>query len=320
MKELDTAETALSLKKPAKSRKKWAVYLRNNFDLYLMLLPGVIIVLVFNYIPMYGVQIAFREYVPTKGFLGSDWVGLKHFARFFESFYAGRTISNTVFLSLYSLLAGFPLPIILALMLNQVSSSKFRRIVQTITYAPNFISIMVLVGMLNVYFSPTYGLWSYVVKFFGGTPRALLAEPGTFRHFYVWSGIWQGTGYGSIIFFAALSAISLELHEAAIIDGASKLQRIWYIDIPGILPTATIMLIMSFGSLMSVGFEKAYLMQNTRNTITSEILSTYVYKVGLLDGRFSFSAAIGLFNTMINFVLLLLINMFARKVGETSLW
>ena len=317
MSDLSTAKAA---RRRATRRHRWAVYLRNNYDLYLLLLPTIVLVFIFSYIPMYGIQIAFRDYVPTKGYLGSPWVGMKHFIRFFGTFYAGRTISNTIILSLYGLIAGFPLPIVMALMLNQVNSSKFRRIVQTVTYAPNFISTMVLVGMINIFFSPTYGLFAHIVKALGGSVEAWLANPRYFRHMYVWSGVWQGTGYGSIIYFAALSGISPELHEAAIIDGANKMQRIWHIEIPGIMPTAIIMLIMSCGNIMSVGFEKVYLMQNSRNTVTSEIISTYVYKVGLLDGRFSFSAAVGLFNTVVNFILLTLVNGFARKVSDTSLW
>ncbi len=269
---------------------------------------------------MYGIQIAFRDFAVTKGISGSPWVGLKHFRRFFETYKAQEIIMNTIQLSLYQLLAGFPLPIVLALLLNQLPSQRYRRFIQTVTYAPHFISVMVLVGMMNVLLSPNSGIINKFLEMLGIESKPFMAEPGWFRHLYVLSGIWQGTGYGSIIYFAALSGISPSLHEAAIVDGATKLQRIWNIDIPGIMPTAIIMLILAFGSIMGIGFEKAYLMQNSRNLENSEIIATYVYKVGLIDGRYSFSSAVGLFNTIINFIILVSINSLSRKISETSLW
>lgn len=300
--------------------QKTLAYYKRNYDLYLLLLPTLAYIIIFHYIPMYGIQIAFRDFAVTKGISGSPWVGLKHFRRFFETYKAQEIIMNTIQLSLYQLLAGFPLPIVLALLLNQLPSQRYRRFIQTVTYAPHFISVMVLVGMMNVLLSPNSGIINKFLEMLGIESKPFMAEPGWFRHLYVLSGIWQGTGYGSIIYFAALSGISPSLHEAAIVDGATKLQRIWNIDIPGIMPTAIIMLILAFGSIMGIGFEKAYLMQNSRNLENSEIIATYVYKVGLIDGRYSFSSAVGLFNTIINFIILVSINSLSRKISETSLW
>lgn len=300
--------------------QKTLAYYKRNYDLYLLLLPTLAYIIIFHYIPMYGIQIAFRDFTVTKGITGSPWVGLKHFRRFFETYKAQEIIMNTIQLSLYQLLAGFPLPIVLALLLNQLPSQRYRRFIQTVTYAPHFISVMVLVGMMNVLLSPNSGIINKFLEMLGIESKPFMAEPGWFRHLYVLSGIWQGTGYGSIIYFAALSGISPSLHEAAIVDGATKLQRIWNIDIPGIMPTAIIMLILAFGSIMGIGFEKAYLMQNSRNLENSEIIATYVYKVGLIDGRYSFSSAVGLFNTIINFIILVSINSLSRKISETSLW
>ena len=295
-------------------------YVSQNYDLYLMLLPTLVYFVVFHYLPMYGVQIAFRDFFPGKGILDSTWVGMKHFLRFFGTYKAKEIILNTVTISFYEIVAGFPLPIILALLLNQLPSRRYRRIVQTVSYAPHFISIMVLVGMLKLFLSPTFGFSGHLIRALGGTPLPYISEPEYFRHLYVWSGVWQNMGYASIIYFAALSSINPELHEAAIVDGATKLQRIRHIDIPGILPAIVILLILNFGQIMTVGFQKAYLMQDARNIVNSEIIATYVYKVGLIDGRFSFAAAVGLFNNVINFILLVTINKISRRVSETSLW
>jgi putative aldouronate transport system permease protein len=295
-------------------------YVSKNYDLYLMFLPTLIYFIVFHYLPMYGVQIAFRDFLPSKGILGSPWVGMKHFLRFFGTYKAKEIILNTVVISFYQIIAGFPMPIILALLLNQLTSSRYRRVVQTVTYAPHFISIMVLVGMMKVFLSPSFGIAGHLARALGATALPYISEPEYFRHIYVWSGVWQNMGYGSVIYFAALSAINPELHEAAIVDGATKVQRIRHIDIPGILPAIIILLILNFGRIMTVGFQKAYLMQDSRNIVKSEIIATYVYKVGLVDGRFSFSAAVGLFNNVVNFILLVTINQISRRLSETSLW
>ena len=304
----------------AVKKQSFKAYMKGHYDLYLLLLPAILYTAVFLYIPMYGVLMAFQDYSPVKGIIGSNFVGLKHFKKFFSTYMAKQIISNTVILSGYSLLASFPFPVILALMLNYCVNRRFGKIVQTVTYMPYFISVMVLVGMMNIFFSTNYGVVNTVLQALGIEPFSFMSSEKSFRHMYVWSGIWQGMGYSSVIYFAALSGIDPTLYEAAELDGASKLQRIRYIDLPSIMPTVIIMLIMSAGNIMSIGFEKAYLMQNDRNSGVSEIIATYVYKVGLIDARYSFSAAINLFNSAINFVILIVINKISRKLSDTSLW
>ena len=304
----------------AVKKQSFKAYMKGHYDLYLLLLPAILYTAVFLYIPMYGVLMAFQDYSPVKGIIGSNFVGLKHFKKFFSTYMAKQIISNTVILSGYSLLASFPFPVILALMLNYCVNRRFGKIVQTVTYMPYFISVMVLVGMMNIFFSTNYGVVNTVLQAVGIEPFSFMSSEKSFRHMYVWSGIWQCMGYSSVIYFAALSGIDPTLYEAAELDGASKLQRIRYIDLPSIMPTEIIMLIMSAGNLMSIGFEKAYLMQNDRNSGVSEIIATYVYKVGLIDARYSFSAAINLFNSAINFVILIVINKISRKLSDTSLW
>jgi putative aldouronate transport system permease protein len=290
-----------------------------NYQLYLMLLPGIIYVFLFHYISIYGVQIAFRDFEAVKGFWGSDWVGMANINRFFRSPDFTTIIWNTLSISLYQLIIGFPLPIILALFLNHCPSNRFRKIVQNITYAPHFISVVVLVGMLLVMMSPR-GVFSTMVKWTGAAPELYMGKPEYFRHIFVWSGIWQSLGWNSIIYIAALSGVSPELHEASIVDGANKLERIWHIDLPTIIPTAVILLVLAAGGLMSVGFEKAFLMQNSMNITRSEIISTYIYKKGLMDVDYSFSTAVGLFNNVINFILLITVNKIAKKLTDSSLW
>ena len=291
-----------------------------NSLLYLLLLPAVLYALIFLYAPMGGVLIAFKDYSPTKGIFGSPWVGLKYFLRFFNSYNFGEIFYNTLSLSVYNLVAQFPIPIVFALLLNQMRHRRFKKVVQTVSYAPHFISMVVLVGMLNVFLSPSTGVVNALIKALGGNAVYFLGKAELFRPVYVWSGVWQDTGRSAIIYIAALSGIEQELHEAAMVDGASKLQRTLYIDIPGIMPTAVIMLILNMGRIMSVGFEKAYLMQNTLNISASEIISTYVYKVGLLNAQFSLSTAIGLFNSVISCVLVVSVNYIARRYSDTSLW
>ncbi len=293
---------------------------RHNWGLYLLLLPAVVYALVFLYLPMVGVVIAFEEYSPTKGFFGSPWVGIKYFKKFFESYNFWQIFYNTVTLSFFSLLATFPIPIVFALLLNQMRTKHLKKVVQTVSYAPYFISTVVLVGMMSVFLSPSTGIVNIVIKMLGGDPVYFMGKPELFRPIYVWTSVWQTTGRSAIIYIAALTGVSMDLHEAAMVDGASKLQRTIHIDVPGILPTAIIMLILNLGQIMSIGFEKAYLMQNNLNITASEIISTYVYKIGLLGAQFSFSTAIGLFNSVIGFVLVILVNTAAKKLGETSLW
>ena len=297
-----------------------AVRVSRAWQLYLLLLPTFGFILLFQYVPMYGVVIAFKNFKPYLGIMGSKWIGFRHFQRFFDSASFWRLIGNTLTLSVYSLVAGFPIPILLALLMNMVRRTGFKKTVQLVTYAPHFISTVVIVGMLNVFLSKNFGLANHLIAALGGRRLFFLGEPDWFRGLYVWSGVWQSMGWGSIIYLAALSSIDPELHEAAVVDGASLLQRVRHIDIPGILPTVVILLILQVGRVMSVGFEKAYLMQNALNLPKSEIISTFVYKVGLLDAQFSFSAAVGLFNSVINFILLIGVNRVAKALGQSGLW
>ncbi len=294
--------------------------IKKNYVLYLFLLPSFLYLLLFHYWPLYGVQIAFKDFKATEGIWGSPWVGVDHFVRFFESFQFWQLLQNTITISLYALIMGFPIPILLALILNYMTIPHFKRFAQTVTYAPHFISTVVMAGMVILFLSPSSGLINTLIGVFGVEPVSFMQQPDLFKHIYVWSGIWQNTGWGSVIYMAALSAVSPELHEAAIVDGASKWKRIWNIDIPAILPTAVIILIMNVGSVMSVGFEKVYLLQNDANLAASEIFSTYVYKIGIQSAQYSYSTAIGLFNNVINFVLLISVNQLSRKWTGSSLW
>lgn len=289
------------------------------WQLYILLLPALVGLLLFSYGPMYGIVLAFKEYNPLSGIIGSPWVGMKHFNRFFRSPFFSQIIWNTLYLSLYGLFVGFPLPVLLALGLNQVRSLGFKKTVQTVTYAPYFISTVVLVGIINIVFAET-GFVNQFLKMIGKESVLFMGSARYWRHIYVWSGIWQGMGWSAIIYIAALSGVDPVLYEAAIIDGATKLQRIIYIDLPSIAPTIVITFILSAGSIMGIGFEKAFLMQNPLNASVSEIIPTYVYKVGLISGEYGFSTAVGLFNSVINCVLLLTVNKIARRFGQSSIW
>lgn len=302
--------------------KRWNTLrlMKRNWVLYLFVLPAVVYVIIFNYVPMYGIQIAFKNYRPGLGIWDSPWAGLKWFERFFTSPNCLTLIGNTLSISIYSLVAGFPFPIILALILNYTRSMKFKRFAQTVTYMPYFISTVVLVGMIGLFMSPSSGFVNTIIKSMGGEAVYFLGDPKMFRHIYVWSGIWQGMGYSSIIYIAALSGVSPELHESARIDGANIIQRMRHIDIPTILPTVVILLVMNVGSIANVGYEKVYLMQNSLNLSASEVISTYVYKIGLKDAQFSFSTAIGLMTTAINFVLLIIANTASNKLTGSGLW
>ncbi len=295
--------------------------LKDNWVVYLFWLPAIIYIIVFAYAPMYGIQIAFRNYRFADGFFGSEWVGLKWFERFFDAPRFALILKNTLTVSIYSLAVGFPIPIILALIMNNIKSLKYKKFAQTITYMPHFISTVVLVGMMHIMFSPRSGVVNTILSWIGlSGDYFFMGEPKYYIHMYVWSGVWQSAGWGSIIYMAALAGVDQSLHEAARIDGANKLQRIWHIDIPGIMPTICIMLIMRFGSIMSVGYEKVYLMQNALNTQYSEVISTYVYKMGLINKEYSYSAAIGLFNSVINFVLVITMNKIVKKLSGSGLW
>ncbi|WP_020619292.1 ABC transporter permease [Paenibacillus daejeonensis] len=290
-----------------------------SYELYLLMLPTLIYFAIFQYGPIYGVQIAFKQFTISRGITGSPWVGFEQFERFFSSYQFWNLLQNTLLISLYEL-ALFPIPIILALLLNQLTSHRFRKLIQTVTYAPHFISVVVMVGMLYLFLSPSKGILNQILMLFGLDPVFFLAAPEWFKTVFVFSGVWQNAGFSMIIYIAALAGVSPDLHEAAVMDGASKARRIWHIDLPGIMPTVMILLILNIGQFMSIGFEKVYLMQNSVNITSSEIIQTYVYKAGLLNAQYSYSTAIGLFNSLISFVLLLSVNMIARKLNQTSLW
>lgn len=286
---------------------------------YLLLLPALIYVLIFNYGPMYGIQIAFKNYKGTLGILDSPWVGFKHFKDFFSGYYFGTLLKNTLILSVYNLAVGFPIPIIVALILNE-TGPKLKKSAQTILYAPHFISMVVLCGMIVTVFSKESGVVNTILEALGMERVYFMGEPGAFRHLYVWSGVWQQMGWNAIIYIAALSSVDPSLHEAASIDGATRMQRIIHINIPTIMPTIIITLIMAVGNIASVGYEKAYLLQTSLNVDVSEIISTYVYKRGIVDANYSFSTAVGLFNNLINIAMLCIANTVSRKVSETSLF
>lgn len=293
-----------------------------NWGLYLLLLPALVLLILFAYKPMYGVVIAFKNYKNSLGILGSPWADplFKNFQRFFNSYQCGATIRNTLRLSLYSLAVGFPIPIILALMINQITAMRFRRTFQTILYLPHFISTVVMVGLLLIWLSPSSGLVGAFYRLLGKDAPNVMTSASGFPSIYVWSDIWQHAGWDSIVFLAALSSIDPTLYEAATVDGATRWQKMRYIDLPLLMATACIMLILRAGNLMNVGFEKVFLMQNDLNMSTSEIIATYVYKMGLRNSQYAVSTAVNLFNNLVNFVLLLLVNCVTRKLGETSLF
>ena len=304
-----------------RTRRFWMSIFK-NWQLYLLLIPPIVYVLLFKYQPMYGAQIAFRRFSPIKGIAGSKWVGLDNFTKFFSSPMFSRLIENTVLLSVFSLIASFPFSIVLAIGLNYIRNVKYKKTVQMITYIPYFISVVVMVGIMQQAFSMRFGVVNSVIKFFGGTPINFFAKPEYFRPLYVFSGIWQSAGWNSIIYISALAGVDPQLHEAAIVDGASIFKRVVHIDIPCILPTVIIMLILNMGSFLSIGFEKVYLMQNDLNVVKSEIIDTYVYKMGLASAssNFSYSTAIGLFQSVIGFFLTVTVNGVSRRLTQTSLW
>lgn len=314
-------------------RARVARQMHDNWQLYLLILPGVLYILIFRYWPMFGIQIAFKDFKATKGIWDSPWAMqrgevnvFKHFERFLNSKYSFQIIGNTVLISVYSLLANFPCCILLALMMNELRSRKYRKTVQFVTYAPHFISTIVLVGIMQQLFAApsalmrSGGVVNTLIQAMGGQPVQFMFSEYTFRHMYVWSGVWSGAGWGSIIYMATLSGVDPEQYESALLDGATKLQRIWYITLPVLVPTAVTLFILDVGSVMSVGFEKAYAMQNDVNRNTAQVLSTYVYQQGLVDGNTSFATAVDLFNSVINLMLVLIVNYVSRKVSDVSLW
>ena len=296
-------------------RRDWI----RNRSLYVMVIPVLLFYLLFHYKPMYGAIIAFKDYTPALGVAESPWVGLANFVRFFKSVYFVRLIKNTILLSVYNLIFGFPAPIILALLLNEVRNKHFKNVTQTITYLPHFISLIVVTGMLTD-FSMASGLFNDIIAFFGGERSPLLQNPKLYRTMYVASGIWQQVGWGSIIYLSALAGVDQQLYEAASIDGAGKWKQLLNVTLPGIAPTIIIMLIMRMGSLMNMGYEKTILLYNPSTYDTADIISSYIYRVGLLEQDWSYSTAVGLFNSVINFGLLIFTNKMSKKYSETSLW
>ena len=294
--------------------------MKKSMPLYLLLLPSAILLFCFSYLALGGVIIAFKDYSPALGIIDSPWVGFDNFLQFFRSYQFPVTMKNTLVLSLYGILVGFPLPIALALMCNQMKTRMFKKVFQVVTYLPHFISTMVMCGLILIFLSPSSGLLANIFGVLGIEVPNLMADADAFKHVYVWSDIWQHLGWDSIIYLAALSSIDPTYYEAATIDGASTLQKIRHIDLPLIMPTAMVLLVLRAGSILGIGFEKVYLLQNTQNILSSEIISTYVYKIGLQSCQYSLSTAIGLFNTVVNVVVLLLINFIAKKTTQTSLF
>lgn len=323
------AKNAAAQKRPKRGFGSWLKYeltdwkkaLKRDYDVYLLILPVVIFFVVFCYVPMYGVQIAFKNYSPALGFTDSPWVGLTHLTRFINSLYFGRVIKNTLIMSVYSLIISIPAPVILALLFNEIRTKKLKVSMQAISYAPNFISTVVMVSMITMFLTPQTGFVDAILRVFGySSEQSIINSPSAFYHIYVWTGVWQSMGWSSVIYSAAIEGVPVDMYEAARLDGANKLKQIWYITIPSISPTIIILAIMAIGNVLNIGYEKVFLMQTDLNLTSSEIISTYVYKSGLQQAQYSFSTMVGLFNNVINFVILILANSIAKRVSETSLW
>ena len=316
----DAIKNTGKLLSPQKKLNALAQNFLKHWQLYLIMLLPITYIVVFHYIPMYGVQLAFRRFNPMLGITGSPWAGFQFFDQFFRSPSSREVIWNTLEISTYSIVAGFPIPIILAIAINEVKNSFFKKTVQMVTYAPFFISTVVMVGMLLQLLASRTGLIGRVISMIVGQEVHIMNNPALFQDIFVWSGIWQGAGIGAVIYLAALSGVNPELQEAAVIDGASKIQRIWNVDIQCIRPTIMMLLILSIAGIMNVGFERVFLMQNPLNLSESEVISTFVYKVGLVSANFSFATAVGLFNSVVNCVLLVTLNYILKRGGEASLW
>ena len=305
-------------------RRPAALLFRKNFrehwQLWLMMLPAIAFIFIFSYKPMYGVQIAFRRFNVRKGITGSDWVGLAQFTRLFKSYWFPVILTNTLTISALSLVLGFPAPILLALMANEIRSDKVKSIFQTVTYAPHFISTIVMCGMIILFLSPTAGIINRLLNLLGHESVFFMQQKGAFKWIYVVSGIWQGTGWSAIIYYAALAGVEKELLEAAEIDGASRLQKILYINLPVLVPTMVVLFVLQCGSILNVGYEKVYALQNSANVTESEVISTYVYKLGMQQNDFSFSTATNLFNSVVNSIILIAANQLSKALTKNSLW
>lgn len=311
---------ALGKPKAMKKRLGLKAVLKNNWQLYLLVLPAVMYFVVFNYLPLYGIQIAFKDYKAVDGIAGSAWVGLKHFKNFFNAYYFKRLLSNTLLLNVYYLLWSFPVPLILAILLNQIRGTKKKRFIQTSIYVPYFISTVVLAGMLYIFLSPTSGILNFARTALGLKAIDFMSDASAFRSIYIISGIWQAAGYGTILYIATLTGIDLSLYEAAEIDGASIWQKIRYIDIPSLIPTAMMVFILDCGKMLASDTNKALVMQTPGNIPTSDIIGVYVYNVGLGSGQFSYTAAIGLFINIINFILIVSVNQLSKRMTDVGLF
>ncbi|GHU59399.1 protein LplB [Spirochaetia bacterium] len=320
--DMSTLHTGAKAPLPPLGQKKfnWSKHLKRYFWLYLFLLPGVVYLIIFKYIPMVGVLIAFEDYNNVRGVFGSPFVGLKHFRYLFESNEFYRVFANSLLLSLYRMAAGFPAPILLALLLNEIHSQGYKRVMQTILYLPHFISWVVIYGILLSFVSPTTGILNVLIMRFGGEPIPFMMSTKYFRGIVVLTDIWKGAGWGTVVYMASMAGIDPTYYEAAILDGAGRMKRILYVTLPMISGTIIVMLILRVGSLLGNGFEQIFLMQNALNSEVSEVLETYTYKVGLREGRFSFSTAVGLFQSVVGFVLIFITNKLSRKFGEGGLW
>lgn len=294
--------------------------LLNDWQLYVLILPGVIYFIVFHYVPLYGIQIAFKDFKVSKGIVDSAWVGFDNFKTFFNSYYCGRLIINTLLLNVYSLLWSFPVPVVLALLLNRIKQERFKKFTQTVIYIPHFISTVVMAGMLYIFLSPETGMINRLINVLGGQSIYFMAEAGWFRTVYIASGIWQSAGWGTILYIAALTGVDQEVYEAATLDGASVMQKIRHIDIPSILPIAVMMLILECGKIMGGDTQKALLLQTKSNTVTSDIIGLYVYNVGLGQAKYSYTAAIGLFQNLIGFVMIVVVNTISKRVSSVSMF
>ena len=307
------------MKKKDSISTRFGRHMRKNWIYYVMLAVPMIYFIIYHYWPMYGLLMAFKDYKIKLGIIESPWVGFEHFIRFFESFRFWDLIRNTLTLSVYALLVGFPIPIIFALMLHYLKKPRLKKTVQMVSYAPHFISTVVICSMITIFMTKDSSIFNVIRGLFGMEPVNFLAKESWFKHIYVWSEVWQSCGWDAIIYLSALSGVDYSLHEAAIIDGATKIQRMRYVDLPSIKPTVVMLLILRVGSMASIGFEKVFLLQNDLNMNAASVISTYVYEVGLIQKDYGYSAAVGLFNTIINVILLLLMNQFSKKVLKESL-